>query len=653
VVLVSGLAVEAVPTSGTGRGYIRIGRGDTVAAVEFGIAGDLAILEGDIVLGTVAELSRTTPDAPHEYTLAPGTHDGPYPAAALRVGLGCRWPNRTIPYVIDRNLPNQQRVTEAIKLWQEKTSMQFVLRDGETNYVRFISTPDECSSWVGMKGDDQDIKLAADCDKGNVIHEIGHAVGLFHEQSRADRDTYVTFYCNNLSDCSMAINFDKLLLTKAARTGPYDYDSVMHYPEDAFAKAGTKTLVPTDPSAKIGQRTHLSRGDIAATRELTNTAIALTGGKDWTTIPVAFSHGDGKFDVKNESSPYFAQYASATSAKVFVGDFNGDGRADLALLGVGSNIWVASSNGDGTFRITNEVYSDFAPLAAETGVKVLVGDFNGDGRDDIALTGGKLKSIPIAFSDGDGKFDVKNVENKDVEYIAKYASETSAKVLVGDFNGDGRADLALLGLGSNIWVAFSKGDGNFRFTNEVYAAFARLAALPGVRVLVGDFNADGRADLVLSGGNLKTIPVAFSNGDGKFDVKNTEGADFAQHATATSEKLLVGDFNGDGRADLAFVGAGTSILVALSNGDGTFNITKVVYGEFAAWAGEAGVKILVGDFNGNGLDDIALTGGSHWKTIPVAFSKGNGSFDVTNERYLDFASRAAQQGVTAVAAQLS
>lgn len=233
-------------------------------AVQYVVVDGDALFEGDIVLGPADQVEQESQALAAEL-------QGATPAGVLITGAQFRWPDCTVPYTIDPALPDQARVTDAIAHWEANTRFRFVLRTAANqathpDWVTFRPAGG-CSSAVGRRGGQQFVNLAPGCTTGNTIHEIGHVVGMWHEQSREDRDAFVTINWANIQ-AGFEHNFNQHV-TDGDDVGPYDYGSIMHYPRTAFSVGGgAETITPTDPSANIGQRTALSAGDIATANSM-------------------------------------------------------------------------------------------------------------------------------------------------------------------------------------------------------------------------------------------------------------------------------------------------------------------------------------------------------------------------------------------------
>jgi len=175
------------------------------------------------------------------------------------------WPGGVVVYAIQSILARNYWAMAAIRAgmseWTTKTCIRFKRRTNEAAYVYF-RYGSGCSSYVGRIGRPQPITLARGCWKrGIVAHEIGHALGFYHEQSRPDRDRYVTIVWANIIH-PYKRNFYKYPRSMIDSLGtPYDYGSVMHYGSKYFSKNGRPTILVKRSGAVIGQRRGLSAID--------------------------------------------------------------------------------------------------------------------------------------------------------------------------------------------------------------------------------------------------------------------------------------------------------------------------------------------------------------------------------------------------------
>lgn len=215
------------------------------------------VVEGDIVVGPATDLEMGIKKS------GAGTPR----FAVMRTESSGRWPGGVVPF--DGALKNDPRVTLAMQSWTTRTSgvITFVPRTNESSFVRFSSTSGNiCSSGVGRTSGARVINVAVPCPAGTLIHEVGHALGFHHEQSREDRDQFVKILWDNILD-GRENNFDKATGDANSDLSGYDFGSIMHYPLDGFTRNGQNTiqpLVPIPAGVTPGQRISPSNGDVNA-----------------------------------------------------------------------------------------------------------------------------------------------------------------------------------------------------------------------------------------------------------------------------------------------------------------------------------------------------------------------------------------------------
>jgi uncharacterized protein (TIGR03437 family) len=275
-----------------------------------------------------------------------------------------------------------------------------------------------------------------------------------------------------------------------------------------------------------------------------------------------------------------------------VGDFNGDGKDDIVAFNRASGaVFVALS--DGT-KFTGNAQSWHAGFSFGT-QSPLVGDFNGDGRDDIATfiqnaqAGSGSREVYVAPSEG-------NKFGSRIKWHDDFSASTQDGLAAADVNGDGKDDV-LYFTGNKAYVALS--DGTRFGSKEVWqdSCLCPAGNNPVVNA-VGDVNRDGKADLIAFNRSTSNVFVYLSDGN-KFGAPIMWGSSFAGGADLPT----AGDFNGDGRADIIYFTRGTAadVFTALSTGT-SFKSPKEKWHDIFAAKEETP---LVGDFNGDGADDIA------------------------------------------------
>jgi hypothetical protein len=294
--------------------------------------------------------------------------------------------------------------------------------------------------------------------------------------------------------------------------------------------------------------------------------------RDDNTVSILLGLGTGVF----KAQAIFSTGASSESGAISVADFNGDGKQDLAVMKRGNNtITILLGTGSGTFS----PQIDYATGSRPSGLTI--GDFNADGKLDLAVTNNGAGNVSVLTGTGKGTFQTG---------ITYATGVTPSGIATGDFNGDGRQDLAISNNSDNT-ISILMGTSAGGFANQV--SFASPSG-PG-QVIVGDFNGDGNQDLAVLSFN-GSLRIFLGTGTGVFSNSATYTAD------DYANSLTVGDFNGDGNQDLAVSSLNNNTLgIFLGAGTGSFQ------NQISFPTGSNPASAIATDFNNDGKQDFAVT----------------------------------------------
>ena len=295
-------------------------------------------------------------------------------------------------------------------------------------------------------------------------------------------------------------------------------------------------------------------------------------------------------------------YATWSSPKAAaMGDFNGDGKLDVAVANDNSATFsILLGNGDGTFPTRLDASGIFAPGGLTSG------DFNGDGLLDLAVTDLQGNQVTVYVGGGDGTFAISATMS---------AGAAPSGIVTGDFNGDGVLDLAVTNqsldsnVGTSIIVFLGYGDGTFD-SGTTY-----VVGTNPVGIAAADVNSDGKLDLIVANVGSNNTSILLGNGDGTFHAPTN----LAAHSSPVA--VAIGDVNADGKPDLILALVSGEIAISLGNGNGTF-ATPVYY-----TAGTSPTSIALGDFDGDSILDISVAN-SVENNATVYLGNGDGSLQL-------------------------
>ncbi|MGA9669747.1 MAG: FG-GAP-like repeat-containing protein, partial [Terracidiphilus sp.] len=297
------------------------------------------------------------------------------------------------------------------------------------------------------------------------------------------------------------------------------------------------------------------------------------------TISILLGTGNGTFSP----ATYSPISAGGWPLFVGVGDFNGDGMPDLVVVDGFGSITVLLGNGDGTFRPANG-----SPVTVGSRpVTLAVGDFNRDGKTDLAVViNGNPGAVTVLLGNGDGTFAA--AANGTIA-----TGNGSDSIAVGDFNGDGNPDLAVVnGTDGTVTILTGNGDGTFTSGSSPITVGSSPSS-----IAVSDFDGNGKLDLAVANHSSANITILMGNGDGTFSPL------VSGPFTLDPIFVVTGDFNQDGIPDLAVTTQNNSVNMLLGNGDGSFKAP------FQVSVGNNPNFIAVGDFGGYGVPELAVTNG--------------------------------------------
>ncbi len=510
-------------------------------------------------------------------TVLLGNGDGTFHPAAATPMAG---PNPTAVIAADFN--NDQKLDLAVSDFDGTVSIFLGNGDGSFQTAMNFPAGSNCGFLAAgdFNGDGNLDLVVADVNPGLLSILMGKGDGTFVAPA---------FYAGGYLPISLVLtdfnNDGKLDIVVGTGTPDYIGQNQGNDTLDVLLGNGDGTFQGT----RLLPAGQLSRGLAIADLNADGKPDVVVANQDSGDLSVFLGQGNGKFQAL-PSSPNTSGFGGPVS--VAAADFNGDGKMDIATVEQSAqSVAISLGNGDGSFR---------APIplpAGTTPVAVAVGDLNGDGKPDLVVADRGSQAVGVTdlgavwvyLSNGSTFLPVKRFA----------AGSYPSSIAIKDVNLDGKPDLVVsnAGFGGNdtggVSVLLGNGDGTFR------TAVSYIIGQFEFSVAVADINSDGRPDLVLPAVDdnfNQEVLIFLGKGDGTFLAPSS------LMASQPGSSVIVGDFNGDGKPDLVLANCcgDTAMSYFLGNGDGTFQPEALFNGgpntEFVASA----------DFNHDGKPDLAI-----------------------------------------------
>ncbi len=571
--------------------------GGGIAELTYQVVDGRAVLEGGIVLGDAddlaAEVARARRDPGGlDVTETPGVGVIRQPLVA-QAGRDKLWEGATMPYQIaESSQQGRDRIEEAMDHISANTNIVFlpVTDDAADRVVfRFSDEPGVSNADLGRQGGVQEVRLDPSFGTGGIVHEILHALGVFHEQTRNDRDEFVSINWDDIRPGKSG-NFRKAVARGGADIGTYDFASVMHYGSTTFGKddpanpgSRLETITPRDPAISTNSfgsggdsAPFLSAGDIAGLRALYPARREFDGGHLW---------GSGNY-----------------ATGVALGDIDGDGRDELLV--------TRRASGNGRYHVFNDAVRGYRRIvtggsswgSGAYATCCALGDIDGDGRAELVVGRRAGENLRFQVSRitpppaarwredilfrggedwGDGAYttDVAvGVDGSGTPLIGvARRSSTNARFFVYAGANDG---FRLLFSGGRSW-----GSGNY-----------------ATGIAFGDVDGDGRLELGVTrraGGNARWFVLKDVAGDyTDFQTIHSGGVDWGSGNYATG--IAFGDVDGDGRDEVAVARRAGENARYFVFGDRNENFALVESGGQQWGSGNYATAVALGDVDGDG-----------------------------------------------------